>query len=288
MKKQLFLLFVMALALLWTGSSDTLLSESKKPRFYIKFKGNASFSSGGDFGDFVDRNEIYFDQLNIGSDEYVISTTRRSYFQGFGGEIGLEVKKHAVGIGVGYISQNFKIGSHYEPDNSDYIEDYVREYEFSAIPIFLFIHYKIVDRRFIKAFLTLGEGVYLATYRDDRTMTFENADRTFANSYVKCKKNHLGFHAGVSIDFNIFRHLALFVDAGYRVVSFKEMKADEFYEDDNVQELDEEKDFYYGVNRQTDQARFTAGEAGGMLWDEELAKLNLSGFSLSVGMKIIF
>jgi hypothetical protein len=288
MKKQLFLLFVMVLALLWTGNSDTLLSESKKPRFYIKFKGNASFSSGGDFGDFVDRNDIYFDQLNSGSDEYVITTTKRPYFQGFGGEIGLEVKKHAVGIGFGYISRNFKIGSHYEPDDSDYIEDYVREYEFSAIPIFLFIHYKIVDRRFIKAFLTLGEGVYLATYRDDRIMTFENADRTFANSYVKSKKNHLGFHVGVSIDFNLFRHLALFVDAGYRLVSFKEMKADEFYEDDNLQELNEEEDFYYGINRQTDQARFTAGEAGGMLWDEELAKLNLSGFSLSVGMKIIF
>ena len=272
MKKKSFLLLVFVSLFLLKGSIGTLLSDSKKPRLYIKIKGN----------------DIYFNQLSSDSDDFVISTTKRPFFQGFGGEIGLEVKKHAVGIGFGYISRNFKIDSHYAPDSSDYIENYVREYEFSAIPIFLFIHYKIVDRRFIKAFLTLGEGVYLTTYRDERTFTFENADRTFANSSVKSKKNNLGFHVGASIDFNIFRNLALFVDAGYRLASFKKMKADEFYEDDNVQELNEEKDFYYGINRQTAQARFTAGEIGGMLWDEELAKLNLSGFSLSVGVKIIF
>ncbi len=288
MKKKSFLLLVLVSVLLFKGSTGILLSDSKKPRLYIKIKGNASFSSGGDFGDFVDRNDIYFNQLSSGSDDYVISTTKRSFFQGFGGEIGVEVKKHAVGIGFGYISRNFKVDSHYEPEGSDYIENYVREYEFSAIPIFLFIHYKIVDRRFMKAFLTLGEGVYLTTYRDERAFTFENADRTFANSYVKSKKNHLGFHVGASIDFNISRNLALFIDAGYRLANFKEMKADEFYEDDNEQELNEEEDFYYGINRQTAQARFTAGEAGGALWDEEPAKLNLSGFSLSVGVKIIF
>ncbi len=287
MKRQLFLVFVMVFAYLWTGICSTLWSESKKPRFYIKLKGNASFSSGGDFGDFVDRNDLYFNQLNNGTDT-IVSTTKRPFFQGYSGEIGVEVRKHAVGISIGYISRNLDIDYHYESGSSDYEENYVRKHKFSAIPIFLFIHYKIVDRRFIKAFLTIGEGVYLATYREDLTMTFENADLTFANGYLKGKKNNLGFHVGASIDFNIFRNLALSVDAGYRLANFKEMKADDFYEDDNGQALIEEQDFYYATNRNTERARFTAGEAGGVFWDEQLAVLNLTGFTVNVGLKIIF
>jgi opacity protein-like surface antigen len=287
MKRLIFLLFVWVFVLLWAGSSSTLLSESKKPRFYIKLKGNASFSSGGNFGDFLDRNDLYFNELNNNADT-VVSTTKRPFFQGFGGEIGVEVKKHAVGISIGYISRNLDIDYHYESNSSDYEENYVRKHKFSAIPIFLFIHYKLVDRRFIKAFLTIGEGVYLSTYREDLTMTFENADLTFANSYVKSKKNNLGFHVGASIDFNITRNLALFIDAGYRLVNFKEMKADDFYEDDNGPVLIEEQDFYYGTNRNTGRARFTAGEAGGMLWDEQLAELKLTGFNVNAGLKIIF
>lgn len=286
MKKKSFLLLVLVFVLLFEGSTGTLLSASKKPRLYIKIKGNVSFSSGGDFGDFVDRNDIYYNEVDIESDNYV--TTKRPFFQGFGGEIGVEVKKHAVGIGFGYISRTFKIDYHSEPDSSGYTENYVGEYEFSAIPIFLFIHYKIVDRRFIKAFLTLGEGVYLATYKDNGAIIYENADLTFANRYVKSKKNNLGFHVGASIDFNISRNLALFIDAGYRLTRFKEMKADEFYEDDNGQEINEDQEFYYGTNIRTGRARFTAGEAGGIFWDEELTKLNLNGFSLSAGVKIIF
>ena len=286
MKRLLFLLFVWVFVLLWAGSSSTLLSESKKPRFYIKFKGNASLSSGGDFGDFVDRNDLYYNLLNSETDNYV--TTKRPFFQGFGGEIGVEVKRHAVGIGIGYISRNLDIDYHYESNSSDYEENYVRKHKFSAVPIFLFIHYKIVDRRFIKFFLTIGEGVYLATYRDDMAITYKNADLTFANSYVKSKKNNLGFHVGASIDFNISRNLALFIDAGYRLANFKEMEAENFYEDDNGEAKNVDRELYYGTNTRTEHARFSSGEGGGIFWDERLAELNLTGFTVNVGLKIIF
>lgn len=286
MIRKFFLIFI--LVFLFLGVSDSLLSEYKKPRFYIKLKGYASFSSGGDFGDFVERNDLYFNELNSTSDSHDISITKRSFFQGFGGEIGIEVKKHAVGISIGYISQDFNIDYHYEADNSDLVENYVRKYTFSAIPIFIFIHYKIINRRYIKAFLTLGEGVYLATYKDDMAVTYEeNIDLTFANSHMESRKNHLGFHVGTSIDLNISKNLAVFIDAGYRLVSFKEMEAEIFYEDDN-QESSFEDSLYYRTNRRTGEARFAVGESGGVFWEELPAKFNLNGFSFSLGVKIIF
>jgi hypothetical protein len=273
------------------GSTQSLFpkaKKSKKPRFYIKMKGSAAFSKGGDFGDFVDRNDLYFNGLNSTDDRYDITAVKDSFFRGFSGEVGIEVDKYAAGISVGYLARTFDIESHFESADSDYVEDYTRNYSFSAVPIFFYIHYKVVNSRFLKAFLTIGEGVYLATYKDERAMTFENSNKTFADSYVKARKNHLGFHAGVSLDFNITRNLALFVDAGYRLVNFKEIKADEYYEDDFEQELNEDQEFYYGISRITEEGRFTAGEGGGTFWDELPAELNMNGFSLNVGLKIIF
>jgi hypothetical protein len=288
MRKQLVLLLVVFLAV---GNAVSLFAKTeklRKPRFYIKVKGVASFSNGGDFGDFVDRNHTYFTNLNETDAQYDVTTVKDSYFQGFGGEIGIEVDKYAVGISVGYISRTFDVESHFDKENSDFMEDYTRTYSFSAVPIFFFLHYKVVNTRFLKAFLTIGEGVYLATYKDERAMTFEESNKTFANSYVKAHKYHLGFHAGVSFDFNITRNVALFVEAGYRLVSFKEIKADEFYEDDFQEELNEDQEFYYGISRITEEGRFTAGEGGGNFWDERLAELNMNGFCLNVGLKIIF
>jgi hypothetical protein len=251
-------------------------------------KGSASFSSGGDFGDFVDRNHLYLNELSRTDEKYDITTVKDSFFKGFSGEVGIEVEKYAAGISVGYIGRKYDIESHFEAATSDLEEDYTRSYSFSAVPIFFYIHYKVVNSRFLKAFFTIGEGVYLATYKDDRAITFENSDRTFVDSYVKARKNHLGFHAGVSLDFNITRNLALFVDAGYRLVSFKEIKADEYYEDDFEQEFNEDQEFYYGISRITEDGRLTAGPGIGIFWDELPAEFNMNGFSLNVGVKIIF
>lgn len=262
--------------------------EFQKPRFYIKFKGIGSLSDGGHFGDFVDRNEPYFTGLNNTSDSYTISVTRLPYFRGYGGEIGFDANKFAVGISGGYIEKTFHIDYHYASDTSAFVDNYTIDYTFSAIPIFLFVHYKLINTRFLTTFLTIGEGVYLARYRDDRAETYENYSLTFANSYIESKKNSLGFHIGVTIDLNISTNLALSIEAAYRLTSFKEMIAESYYEDDG-QQVENEGDFYYWINNRTDQGRFEIGDPGDrVFWDGFPTELNLNGFSLSVGIKITF
>ncbi len=263
MKRQFFILWL--LVLLVMGSFSSLWPESKKPRLYIKFKGNGVFSSGGDFGEFVDMNDPSATNGTTTTTAAVSKT--RSFFQGLGGEIGLEVKKHAIGIGAGYVERYLDL-----PATNGGTDP--TRCSFSAVPIFLFIHYKVVDKRFIKAFLTLGQGVYLAAYKEKQADTL----------LLKSKKNNLGFHAGISVDLKISKNLAIFVDAGYRLVSFKEIEGKDYTED----ETGREGDFYYLGDEETGEYRFFIKESGVTVSGSRPAELDLKGFNLSVGIKIIF
>lgn len=284
MKKQVIIIVI----LLSVMAQGLWAVRHQKPRFYIKFNGIGSLSDGGDFGDFVDRNETYFTALNNASDSYTISLTKPPYFRGYSGEIGFDTNKFAVGISAGYIEKTFHIDYHYASDTSAFVDNYTRDHIFSAVPIFLFVHYKIINTRFLTTYLTIGEGVYLAKYRDNRIETYENYSLTFANSYIESKKNSLGFHIGATIDLNISANLALSIEAAYRLTTFKEMIAESYYEDDN-QQVKAQDDFYYWINNRTDQGRFEVGDPGGRaFWDGLPTELNLNGFSLSVGIKITF
>lgn len=293
-KNQLIAVFCLSVVLLMMvgNSSSYLAAKSKyqKPRFYIKLKGMGNLADGGDFRDFVDRNDIYFNDLNNSSDNYDITVTMPpAYFLGFGGEIGLETKRYAVGISAGYIEKKFQLDYHFENQSTGFEDNYVREHKFSAIPIFILIHYKIIDTSFLAASFTIGQGVYLGSYRDDRVQTFINHEdnKTFVNSYVKSNQARLGFHLGTTIDIKVTRNLGLFVEAAYRLVKFAEMEAKDYYEDDNVVN-ENEGEFYYRTNRRTGEAEFAIGISERFFWDSTPVELNLNGFSFSVGIKITF
>ena len=277
---------IMIVVFLVLISVSSFPAKYEKPHLYIKFKGIGSLADGGHYNDFVERSEIFFNGVND-QPGYTVSVTTTPYFRGYGGEIGLETPRYGVGISVGYIEKNFHLDYHYENAETGFVENYIRDHTFSAVPLFLFIHYRVINTSFLKGYLTLGEGVYLATYKDNLEQTFENGELTFANGSVTGRKNHLGFHAGVTFDFTIFRNLALFVEAGYRFVRFKEIEAEDFYENDNEQ-LTSEGILYYRANDRTGETRLAVGEAGGIFWDELPAVLDLNGFSLNVGIKIIF
>jgi hypothetical protein len=280
-KKHIISIVILLLAV----GHSLFAAEFQKPRFYIKVKGIGSLSGGGNFGDFVDLNEPYFTNLNNTSDSHTISATTPAYFRGYGGEIGFDANKFAVGLSIGYIEKNFHIDYHLEAAS---IENYTRDHTFSAIPIFLFVHYKIIDTRLLTTYLTIGEGVYVARYRDDLVKTVEETQITSTTSYLESKKNSLGFHIGAAIDLNISANLALSIEAGYRLTNFKELIAESYTEEGSTV-TEEEGDFYYWFNERTEQAQFRIGPPEDKLfWEGLPAVLNLKGFSLSVGLKITF
>lgn len=249
MKKQQ--LIVWLLLFLVFINSGVLFSETSKPKLFIKFNGTTAFSSAGDFGDFMEKNAVV--TKSVANNE-----PSRPNFRGYGGEIGFEMKRHSVGIGAGYIERYLDAGS---------------RYSFSAIPIFLFIRYKLINGSFLKASVSLGEGVYLATYQEKMAETV----------LLKSKKNSLGFHGGLSLDFNIFKFLALFVDGGYRLVSFKGMVGKDY----RNAGAPLEGDLYYQENASTGQYSFFIKQPKKNVPASRPAALNLNGFILSAGLKIL-
>jgi hypothetical protein len=292
-KQKITVLCLSVVLLIMVGNGSGFLaakSKFQKPRLYIKLNGTGNLAGGGDFGDFVDRNDIYFNDLNNSPDSfesYDNAVTTPAFFRGFGGEIGLETKRYAVGISAGYIEKKFHLDYHFEKESTGFEDDYVREHKFSAIPIFLLIHYKIINTSFFAASFTIGQGVYLGTYRDDREQTFKNYDRTFVNSYVESNQARPGFHLGTTIEIKITRNLGLFAEAAYRLVKFAKMEAKDYYEDDDLVN-ENEGEFYYWTNRNTGEAQFGIGESTRLKWDSIRAELDLNGFSFRAGIKITF
>ncbi|MCP4216424.1 MAG: hypothetical protein GY765_17370 [bacterium] len=262
MKKKSIVFGVLFL-LLFGVTSHLLPRDKKKPRLYLKVKGVGSLSERGDFSTFMDLKELYI--LDSDAD---ITVEKEKFFQGFGGEIGIETEKHAVGISASYIARSFQLIYPTVADN--------REYEFSAVPIFLYFHYKLLDRSFLKAFLTLGEGVYLTTYKD----------QTAAGIWMECKKNHLAFHAGVTVDLNVTEFLALSLEAGYRVVNFKELTAVDYTRLNADGILGDEVSLYYNTHEESGDVQLGT-KMTLPSWESRAAAFSLSGFSLSVGLKLI-
>ncbi len=252
MKKKQAIIWLFMFFLITGG----VLSQGQKPQLFFRFNGNAAFTSAGDFGNFIDINDP--------------DKTTRSYFQGLGGEIGLETKKHAVGISVGYLERYLDTGA--IPGTGSMSTTFTR-HSFSAVPIFVFFRYKLVGGSFFKASLTLGEGVYLARYRE----------KTGETVLLKSKKNSLGFHGGVTIDLHVFKFLAIFADAGYRLASFKEMAGEDF----RYTGTPLKGDLYYQANESTGEYRFFIKRPNQNIPGSRPAALKLNGFFLCAGMKII-
>lgn len=287
-----WLVWLILAGVLWLAvgtSTWAYRSKERTPRFYLKFKAMGTTADGGDYGDFIDRTQTGLIELNT-LPGYTISMDKPSYFQGFGGEFGFETGRFAIGFSGGFIEKTFSVDYSEMNAETGYETSYLWDYKLTAVPLFLFIHYKLIDTRFLSFFLTLGEGVYLTTYREDRSQTYKNYTLSYANSYIESKKNTLGFHFGATIDFKITRNIALFVEAGYRIVKLDELEASSFYEDDLNKNVETEGDFYYWLNDRTESGRLEIGppDETKVNWEGMPAEFNLNGFSLSVGLKIIF
>jgi len=260
-----------------------------KPRFYIKLKGIGNITSAGIFGEMADANSERFTRLGEASTNYSITADVPSFFRGFGGEIGFETKKFAVGIAAEYFEKTFHLDFDYLDNNGSGFH-YLRDQKLSAIPLFLFIHFKVIDTSFLNVFLSLGEGVYLAKYRDDVTQTYTNhPSLTHATSYLNSTFNHLGFTIGTTIDLKISKNLAFFVDAGYRLAKFDDIKGKDFVET-NKGITENEGPLYYWTNSINNERRFVIGEVTDnyVAWTGIPAELNMNGFSFSAGFKVTF
>lgn len=288
MTKKSFICFIF-LCVFLLNLSESLHSASKhsNPRFFIKLRGGLNFLDGGVFSDMIDEDRVYFDSLINSEKDYVITTDADSFFTGYGAEIGLEAGIYAVGIEIGNLTREYFIDYTYRDPEVDYQAAYLWDQKFSAVPIFVNHYFKIINGKFITSFLILGGGVYLSKVALARYETFVNAPVTFVNTIVEGKRNFLGLNLALTIEFNFTSNVALFIDAKYRYVGFKNYSGTLYFENDNTtSEL--EGDLLYLINKDSGKGKFWVGDYDEEVWEEHTVYLNMKGFCLAAGLKIIF
>lgn len=275
---------------MWLALPGSGANENGSPRFYFQFNVTRTNPYAGHFGDFIEKSQVYFNSFTT-TPGYTISTEKDSFFLGYRGEIGLQVKNIAIGFSAGFISRDFSVKSLYENPTDGSVETYSHRYRFSAVPIFLFLHYRLFNSRWLSGYLTVGEGVYLGKLRDDRSITYENNPaelvNNYVNSYIDATRNQLGFHFGTSIDIKLTGNIAISIEGAYRWVKFKDITAQGYYEDNQVTGVKTKGDYYLWENSRTGEVRFGIGkESPGARWSSTPVRLDLDGFFLGVGIKI--
>ncbi|MGE5340665.1 MAG: hypothetical protein ACM3SY_04205 [Candidatus Omnitrophota bacterium] len=277
----LFVFVFFALAAVFTHA------EIGKPRLYISFGGMATNAQGGDFGNFMTQDDAYFQSLMASSANDTTSWKKPANFLGYTGELGFETEYFSVGISAGYLKKTYHREYVHNLLPSLAVDRFTGDYTFSAIPIFLLFHYNVIRTSVLTASITVGEGVYLGTFKETVHHSYENASLTFANTQITARRNTPGFHAGTTIDIHLTRFLALSVEAAYRIVKFDSISADIFTENDKTNSTNTGT-LYYSIHKQTQEPTFSEKALSTTNWNTQPAVFKLNGFSLSAGIKITF
>ncbi len=191
----------------------------KRKGFYLKISSGANFFDGGDFNTMIDSNVTFYKNLNA-------PINKTPFFWSLGGEFGYSVGRFSFGIETGYIVKSFTIKSHL---GHQYHSQGHYTRCFSAFPVLLNIHSKVLDTSSLRADILVGGGIYFAEYKVDMEFVslqfpipYSNIPR-YAFFSEKCKEKSYGFHVGTSLDFFVLKKLAFFLEARYRFVNFTDI-----------------------------------------------------------------
>lgn len=286
-KKPYLILVICSLIILCFSETGYPASKFGKPRFFIKFRGNINFLDGGVFQNMIDEDLVYFETLKNSGGDYVIGTDEDPFFTGYGAEIGIEAGKYAVGLDIGFLTKKYLIDYQYRDNSTGYEWQYNWEQTFSAVPIFIYNHFKIIDGSVITSYITLGGGMYLARISSLKKENFLNGAVTFQNTSLEGKRSFLGLHVGASLELNITKNIGIFVEAMYRYVGFNNFTGTQIYEHDGGS-TETEGDVVYLVDKESGKGYFWIGEYNTEDFEELPVELNMRGFALTAGIKIIF
>ena len=260
--------------------------ENSRRGLYVKLIGGLNFLNGGDFGDMIqirekhmERMDEFYKGLNL---ENPFSIEKSPFFWGFGAEIGYHHDKFAVGFEVGPVSRTFT-----EKTVFYCTERYCRgewNMTFSALPILLNLQMEILHFSFLKVNFAGGGGLYLGKYKGEQVCS----DDSSICLLDKSKQKSYGFHIGVPIELRIFRKLSFHIEPRYRFVIFNRLKGTSTEFLGMTNESRHEGDLYYYKYEDDESAGFNIGPVAQSRVSQRRADLNLDGFALNLGIKLIF
>ncbi len=248
--------------------------------FYIK--GGVGFVDSGDFNNLIQGYRDYWS----GTEDY-INWPNLGMMMEFGAEIILNFTQNVgFGIGAGYMMKN-NVGEYGSQDPSFQV-DYDREYGFSVIPISGNLHIRFLTTRLFGFSINAGVDYLLGNLT--HTYTFHSsAGSSTRREEVKC--NTIGYHGGISIDINFSSSVSLVLEGSYRIADFKDWSGSV----DSPETGNFDGELYYYEYESAYYEKYyprmwvwSGTPSASYYRNVRLARINLSGFSSTLGIKINF
>lgn len=277
------------------AAADPAAAKRKKRNIglFLKLRLGPGLMDGGDFGRMVDNTRQYYGELIGRYNWNDITMTGGSVFKEKSAEMGYQFKRLAVAVELGQISSNFRV------ENAVYQyhahQEGVWDCKFSAVPVLLNVYYKLLHysparslfskAMSIDAVLLAGAGIYKGKYSENYERENEEIYSPIRNFSDESKQNTWGFHAGAALEFNLWSHLSVFVESRYRYVSFDDMYGrGEYF--GIASRYPYQGELYYVKDEYYNRSFFNLGPTGEIRYSDEKARLSLSGFSISFGIRL--
>lgn len=248
----------------------------------LYIKGGIGTTDGGDFNNLIQGYHDYWS----GVDDYA-NWDKIGLMMEFNAEILFNVSQNVgFGIGAGYMTKN-NIGE-YGSQDPDLGFDWDREYGFRVIPLSGNLHLSFLTTRLFGFSIHAGVDYLLGNITHDFNFQ-SNSGSSSRTEEVKC--NTLGYHGGVSIDINFSSSVSLVIGGGYRFAEFKNWTGS--VDSPSTGKLDGEL-YYYEYQDPNNEEYYPRmivwpGEPSASYYrNVHLARINLSGFSSTIGIKINF
>lgn len=248
--------------------------------FYIK--GGVGFADSGDFNNLIQGYRDYWSTT-----EDYINWPNLGAMMEFGAEIILNFTPNiGFGIGAGTITKN-NLGEYGSLDPVFQV-NYEREYGFRVVPISGNLHIRFLSTRLFG--FSIHGGVDYLMGNLTHTYTFQSS--SFSSSrQEELKCNTIGYHGGISIDINFSSNVSLVLEGSYRIADFKNWKGS--VESSDSGNFDGEL-YYYEYESLYYEKYFprmwvwSMTPSSSYYQNVRLARINLSGFSSTIGIKINF
>jgi hypothetical protein len=286
-----FALFLLGFASLGFGQSPSDPA-APSPRFSLKVGGGGGYATLGDFGLGV---KGQFDYLK---DEYgdVKGTYEAPHWgAAAGGEIICRIGgRLSVGLGSGYIR-------HATASQVTYVLGFIDVKErinprLTVIPIELSLHLQLPLGRVFSLDLYAGPGYYLGTldyeYRMDLSLLGLDGYDVYTFS---SRRGAVGFQGGLGLEMALGSRLALVLNIGGRYARLVDFKGDwteegggDFWDYSDNGSGDGMWYYAWTYNaKKYDQVAFQAERpTGSLVSDVRPARVDLTGFCLTLGLKI--
>ena len=306
----LFVLPVFLNRIAYSGESGIF-----KPKLSIKLTGGLRYINVGDINNHIESFDNYMSS-HLSFYEGGKMGKINNYGPDLEGELRLDISsKFAVGVGIGYISgkneSNFQTVGAFPFDQlfipeigpSYALFEFVVESKVETIPIKLGIYYTIPLGSRINIFLKSGLDYYFSKcfiYKYNEIISLDRAVLIpefyeISNKY-DMRGNGLGFNGGLGFEYKISNVLAIVLEIQRRYAKIKNLKGKWIYSNTFTLEQGEDEGILYIGKKNMEDEGFSdnypdlvvspSKPSGAKILNAKEATLDLSGFSLRVGIRI--